>query len=116
MQQGIPLAPEARAWSLEDSAELEEAYRKAAIQGDSAVPEADSEVDFHYICFVKSKKTGNLFELDGDKKGPIDLGPVLSEGDDLLSDVSLKFVKDYIAREEGGNINFGLMALGPNMD
>ena len=60
----IPLAPDDRAKAIEDSEEIESAYRIAALQGDSEVPEnAEDEVDFHYdyVCFVKSSKTGHLY-------------------------------------------------------
>jgi ubiquitin carboxyl-terminal hydrolase L3 len=64
----IPLDPKARALALEDSADLERAHTAAATQGDSAVPEnAEDEVYFHYVCFVKSHKDGQLYEMDGDR-------------------------------------------------
>ncbi|KAF6229421.1 hypothetical protein HO133_007537 [Letharia lupina] len=51
------------------------AYRTAALQGESDVPEnAEDEVNIRYVCFVKSSKTGHLYELDGDRKGPVDHG------------------------------------------
>lgn len=110
-----PLGPDGRAEYLENSKPLAEAYEEAARQGDSAVPENPEDyVEYHYVCFVKSLKNGHLYELDGDKKGPIDLGPF--EDDDLLSDAGLKAVKAYVNREDGLNIGFGLMALGPAME
>ena len=109
----VTLEPEARALLLEDSKELEEAHRSAAIQGDSAVPEnAEDEVDYHYVCFVKSNKDDHLYELDGDKKGPIDMG-AMPEGEDMLGPKALAAVKTYIKGEEGGNEGFSLLALVP---
>ncbi|KAI0346890.1 cysteine proteinase [Trametopsis cervina] len=71
LQQCIPCRPEDRALVLEDSAELEKVYTAAALQGDTAPPDnAEDEVDFHYICFARSNKSGKLYELDGDKWGP----------------------------------------------
>ena len=39
---------------LEDSKEVEELYQEAALVGRSEAPPAESEVDHHYLCFVKS--------------------------------------------------------------
>ena len=41
---------------------------------------AEDEVDFHYVCFVKSSKTGHLYELGGDRKGPVDHGILQGRG------------------------------------
>ncbi|KAH8745670.1 ubiquitin carboxyl-terminal hydrolase, family 1 [Diaporthe sp. PMI_573] len=96
---------------LEDSAELEEVYSKVARQGSSKVPEdAKDEVDYHYVCFVRSHKSGHLYELDGDRKGPRDTG-LLLESDDVLVPEGLNLIRNYMNREER-NENFGLLALG----
>ncbi|KAF8537772.1 ubiquitin carboxyl-terminal hydrolase, family 1 [Trichophaea hybrida] len=108
----IPLAPEERAQQLEASDDLEKAHHSAATQGDSSVPaNAEDDVDFHYVCFVKSHKTGHLYEMDGRCKGPIDRGMLLSRDEDLLDENSLNIIREYIQRENGGNLNFSLMAL-----
>ena len=107
----LPLAPGSRARLLEDSDELESAYREAALQGDSDVPEnAEDEVDFHYTCFVKSHKDGHLYEMDGDRKGPVDWGSMEGEHD-LLSERGLRLIRKFIDREGGQNMNFSLLAL-----
>jgi len=108
----VPLAPHDRALALEDSKDLEEAHAEAAKQGDSAVPaNAEDEVEFHYVCFVQSHKNGRVYELDGDKKGPVDSGCTLHDDDDLLSENALKLVRDFIRREKDQNVNFSLLAL-----
>ncbi|KAK0674667.1 putative ubiquitin carboxyl-terminal hydrolase [Cercophora samala] len=107
----IPLSPLQRATLLEDDEQLESAYKAVALRGDSAVPEdPEEEVDFHYVCFVKSHKSGHLYELDGDRKGPVDLGEFA--GNDLLSERGLGVLKGFIERIEceGG---FSLLALAP---
>lgn len=107
----IPLIPAERAKIIEDSKEIDSAYRSVALRGDSEVPEnADDEVDFHYVCLVKSSKTGHLYELDGDRKRPVDHGP-LEGGGDVLSEEALKVVRKHISREQGANVNFGVLAL-----
>lgn len=106
-----PLKPAARAQILEDDEELESAYKSVAFQGDSEVPaNPEDEVDYHYICFVKSHKNGHLYEMDGDRNGPIDRGP-LSPDDDVLSEKGLNAVKEYIEREQGQNPGFSLLVL-----
>lgn len=109
----VPLGPADRAKVIEDSEEIESAYRTAALQGDSDVPEnPEDEVDFHYVCFVKSSRTGHLYELDGDRKGPVDHGS-LKAGEDILSGGALSIIQNFISREKGTNVNFSLLALVP---
>lgn len=77
------------------------------MQGSSKVPDdPEDEVDFHYVCFVRSQTDGRLYELDGDRKGPIDRGPVV----DLLTPSGLNIIREYIKLEQG-NMYFGLIAL-----
>jgi ubiquitin carboxyl-terminal hydrolase L3 len=96
---------------LEDSTELESIYNEAAMQGDSLVPtDAQEEVDFHYVCFVKTDDC-RIYELDGDRKGAIDRGVILAAEDDMLSGAILSLIQDCIDRERGENIGFSLMAL-----
>ena len=98
---------------LEDDADLEEAYAAVARQGDSAVPESpEAEVEFHYVCFVKSHKDRQLYLMDGDRKGPIDLGLLVAEDDDVLAETALKSVRSFVelAAKDSG---FSLLALAP---
>ena len=95
---------------LEDSEELEHAYAEVAKEGDTEAPiNPEDEVDFHYIAFVKSNANGHLYQLDGDRKRPIDLG-LLDADADVLSDKCLNVIRSMIA-EDVENLNFGLMAL-----
>ncbi len=108
-----PLKPLDRAQMLEDDVELESAYRMVALQGDSEVPEnPEDEVDFHYVCFVRSHKDGHLYEMDGDRKGPVDRRSLESD-EDVLAEQSLNVVQEFIQRENGGNANFSLLVLAP---
>ncbi|KAH7312665.1 ubiquitin carboxyl-terminal hydrolase [Stachybotrys elegans] len=108
-----PLNPSDRALIIEDSQELETSYKETALQGDSDVPEdPEAEVDFHYICFVKSHVDGHLYQLDGDRKGPIDCGKI-EEADDLLSPQALDVVRGFIA-SIGRSVGFSLLALCPS--
>ena len=65
---------------------------------------AEDEVDFHYVCFVKSSKTGHLYELDGDRKGPVDHG-ILQMDEDILSGGALSIIQKFISRENEQNVN-----------
>lgn len=117
LQKAEPLTPKSRALSLEDSEDLEKAHAAAAQKGDSAVPEdPEDEVDYHYICFVKSNKNGHLYQLDGDRKGPVDLEIPLAEGEDLMEKKVLDVLRGFIYGEDGDNQNFSLMALAPNVE
>jgi ubiquitin carboxyl-terminal hydrolase L3 len=109
----VPLPPERRALALEESLELKEAHTSAAVRGDTRPPDnADVEVDFHYACLVDSAHDrGRLLWMDGDRKGPIDLGITLAEEEDLLSDQALDVVRSFIAKYGDGSVNYNLMAL-----
>ena len=109
----IPLKPLERAKILEHDEILEKEYDKVARKGSSAVPEdPTAEVDYHYVCFVKSGKNGHLYELDGDKRGPIDRGLVASD-QDMLDEECLKVVKEYLDTNKELT-GFSLMALAPS--
>jgi ubiquitin carboxyl-terminal hydrolase L3 len=106
-----PLGPNDRAKVLEEDEQLEAAYRSVALCGDTQAPEnPEEEVDFHYVCFVKSDRNGHLYELDGDRKGPIDWGPLAPE-EDMLSPRALGFLREFIQRIDRG-VGFNLIALG----
>ena len=71
---------------------------------------AEDEVDFHYVCFVEPSKTGHLYELDGDRKGPVDHG-ILGMGEEILDGGALSIIQTFMGRENGQNVNFSLLAL-----
>ncbi len=103
---------EERALLLEDDSALESAYTSVALQGDTEAPtNPEDEVDFHYVCFVKSHKNSRLYEMDGDRKGPIDRG-VLPPGEDILGKRGLELVKAYVCQEPE-SVNFSLLVLAP---
>ncbi|KAI1579727.1 ubiquitin carboxyl-terminal hydrolase isozyme L3 [Pyrenophora tritici-repentis] len=109
----IPLKPMERADLLYESQALESAHRDAASGGDTAAPAADSDVDLHYVCFIKSENN-HLWELDGRRKGPLDRG-ALDPADDVLSEKALDLsVRSFLKREQEageGEIRFSLIAL-----
>jgi ubiquitin carboxyl-terminal hydrolase L3 len=106
----LPLQPDERALVLENDSELERIYAEVAKEGDTEAPaNAEDEVDFHYIALVKSHVNNHLYQLDGDRKRPVDLGPMEVE-DDVLSEQCLSVIRSMMTGEEG-NVNFNLMAL-----
>lgn len=115
IKDSIPLAPVERATLLYNSPDLESAHQSSAQGGDTTAPNATDDIDLHYVAFVPSN--GHLWELDGARKGPIDLG-VLDEGDDALSEKALDLgPRQFMKREaEGGEMRFSLVALAPSLD
>lgn len=117
LQAAVQLSPKERAELLYNSPALESAHQSAAAKGDTAAPQAEDDVDLHYVCFVKSADN-RLWELDGRRKGPLDRG-MLGEEDDVLSQRALELgVKRFLAREmEGGkgDMRFSLVVLAPNL-
>ncbi|KAH8668704.1 ubiquitin carboxyl-terminal hydrolase [Xylariales sp. PMI_506] len=108
----VPLAPHERALVLENDEKLEVVYRDIATQGCSAVPDdPEEEVNYHYVCFVQSRKDSHLYRLDGDRKGPVDLG-LLHEGSDMLSREVVDIVQKFMSIC-ALDLGFSLMALGP---
>jgi len=112
------LKPAERAQFLHDSDMLEKAHAAAAETGDSTVPPLGEDPDHAFIAFVKAKD-GHLYELEGRRKGPVDLG-VLREDEDVLSDTALNLGPlPFIKREEAagsGDVRFSCTVLAPSMD
>ncbi|KAL1798927.1 hypothetical protein ACET3X_002964 [Alternaria dauci] len=98
------------AQALEGDKALEVAYAGVAGKGDTEAPlNAEDEVDYHYIAFAKSSKTNHLYQLDGDRKRPIDLGELTAD-EDVLSEKCLSVIRGMMAMEDE-NLNFSLMTL-----
>lgn len=78
---------------------LEVVYKIVVLQGDLVVFEnLEDEVDFYYVCFVRLFKNGYLYELDGDRKGLINLGEF--EEDDFFFEWGLRVLKEFIEKIE----------------
>lgn len=119
IRDAIPLAPTQRAELLYNSKALERAHQNAASQGQSSAPNAEDNVDLHYVCFIKDPMTNHLWELDGRRKGPLDRG-ILDSGDDVLSEKALDLsVRKFLQREKatpGGELRFSLVTLSSSLD
>lgn len=114
----MPLKPTERAQFLHDSDMLEKVHAAAAEVGDTAAPPLGEEPGNAFIAFVKGKD-GHLWELEGQRKGPIDLG-VLGEDEDVLSEKALGLGPlSFLKREEAagsGDLRFSCTVLAPSID
>lgn len=107
------LEPEARALHLEKDEGIRQSYELAARQGRSAAPDPEEEVEYHYICYVRSSKNGDIYHMDGDLKGPVRLGTCSPDGElDLLKTTVIDQIKDLIL-SQGRDIRFNILSLGP---
>ena len=66
--------------------------------------EKDDDV-FHFVSFVPIN--GRIYELDGLKAGPVDLGPA---GDDWTDNVR-PIIETRMQKYQQGEIHFNLMAI-----
>ncbi|KAM3526605.1 hypothetical protein MY4038_006738 [Beauveria bassiana] len=114
LEKSIPLDPAHRAKLLEQTPELAAAHRQTASQGATAAPDAQDDVDLHYVCFVKGSD-GALYELDGRRKGPIRLG-ALSADEDVLSEKGLALGPLKFLERAGGDLRFSAVALAGGLD
>lgn len=113
LKDAIPLAPPDRAKLLYESKAVETAHQNAAQTGQTSAPDANERVDLHFVTFVKGED-GHLWEMDGDRKGPLDRG-LLPEGEDVLGEEALKrSVRKFMEREN--DPRFSLIALAPSFD
>ncbi|PHH88271.1 hypothetical protein CDD83_7755 [Cordyceps sp. RAO-2017] len=114
LRKSIPLPPGERSALLETTPELASAHKEAASGGDTAAPDANDDVDLHYVCFAKGAD-GGLWELDGRRKGPIRRGD-LDEHEDVLSARGLSLGALRFLEREGGDLRFSAVALAGALD
>lgn len=99
------IPPEDKGKTFEKADAIKTEHKGASQQGQSA---AQSDCDSHFIAFVSHN--GSLWELDGMKKCPVNLGPCLPE--EILEKGSQK-IAEYMARDPE-NINFSMLVLAKN--
>ncbi|KAI1262305.1 ubiquitin C-terminal hydrolase L3 [Xylariaceae sp. FL1019] len=105
----MPLKREERIASLESDDQLEAAHASVASRGDTAPPpDPTYEPQQAYMTFTKSSKTGHLHQLEGCRRGPIDLGVTLDYGEDMLSEKALTAVKKFVDEAGKGDDWYGL--------
>jgi ubiquitin carboxyl-terminal hydrolase L3 len=118
LREAVPLKPSERAELLYRSQALESAHADAARKGDSTAPSAEANVDLHFVAFVKSEE-GDLWELDGRRKGPLKRGKLGPE-EDVLSEKGQELgLQAFLKREAeagGGELRFSVVMLGPSLE
>ncbi|RMZ70806.1 ubiquitin carboxyl-terminal hydrolase isozyme l3 [Pyrenophora seminiperda CCB06] len=113
----IPKGIVERAKVLEASDAFEKAHRDAAVRGDTEEIPMGQNTGHHFVAFVKAKD-GHLWELEGNRKGPLDRG-ALGEDEDVLSPAALEKGIGRLMRiesEKGGDLRFSAIALAPNLN
>ena len=114
LAQAVDMTPRERSQLLERTPELATAHKEAASGGDTSAPDANDDVDLHYVCFAKGKD-GALWELDGRRKGPIRRGE-LQDSEDVLSSKGLALGALKFLEREGGDLRFSAVALAGSLD
>jgi len=99
------MTPHESGLALAEASDIHTASESSSQGGQTEAPEADADVDNHFICFVE--KEGELYELDGGKAFPINHG---STGGDLLK-ASTRAIKTKFMDVDPENIHFNIMAL-----
>lgn len=113
----IPLKMVERAQMLYDSQPFEDAHASVANIGDTVPPQLENGVHAgqHFVSFVKADD-GQLWELEGSRKGPIDRG-ALAEDEDVLSpralDLGLKRVIKLVQDAGIEDLRFSCTVLAP---
>lgn len=108
-----------RAQLLYDSQELEVAHQSVAEMGDSRMPSMDGEGHEagHFVAFVKDG--GKLWELEGNRRGPLDRGE-LGEDEDLLCPRAIELGIGRVIELErasgGGDLRFSCIALAKKVE
>lgn len=116
-REAIPLKVAERAQMLYDSQPFEDAHAAVAHLGDTIAPalELGHHLGHHFVSFVKADD-GNLWELEGSRKGPINRG-ALADNEDVLSpkglELGLKRVMKLVKDAGIDDLRFSCTVLAP---
>lgn len=97
--------PEDKGHALETDEGISKAHEESAQEGQTEAPDRESEVNEHFVAFVHVD--GNLYELDGRRKLPINHGS--SSAHTLLADAA-KVCRQFMDRDPEES-HFALVAL-----
>ncbi|XP_030836900.1 ubiquitin carboxyl-terminal hydrolase isozyme L3 isoform X2 [Strongylocentrotus purpuratus] len=103
-EQTKDMTPEERGKKLECNESISHAHGESAQEGQTEAPQAEEDVCPHFIALVE--KDGCVYELDGNKKFPINHGPI-QEG--FLKSAA-KVCKMFMDRDPD-EVHFTIMAL-----
>lgn len=108
----LPLQMTERAAMLYHYEPFERAHKSFESAGDTPVPVGRDHAGQHFVAFVKAE--GKLWELEGDRKGPLERGD-LAEDEDVLSPRALELGLGRIIKLEkdngGEDLRFSCIAL-----
>lgn len=114
LEKAVPLGMDERAKLLNDNESLHEASEAVALKGDTHVLGPDEDSIHHFVALVKGAD-GNLWELEGSRKGPLNRGP-LGDDEDAFSEKALDLgIRRLIdmQRKAGTDLPFSCIALAP---
>ena len=89
---------------------IESAHQDAARSGQSSVPGIDDKVTTHFIAIVP--KDGNIYELDGRKKFPINHGP-FSLPESFGLEACERVIRECYISKDPEELRFSILALVP---
>jgi ubiquitin carboxyl-terminal hydrolase L3 len=96
-----------RGQALGRDTNIHKAHNVVASKGQTEAPEADADVEHHFICFVEVD--GHLYELDGAKQFPVNHGKT----ENLLVDAA-GIIKTNFIEKTDGDMGFSVITLGPS--
>lgn len=116
LNKAVPLGMNERARLLNENESMYQASEAVAQKGDTEPLKPDEDSIHHFVALVKGFD-GNLWELEGSRKGPLNRGS-LEENEDALSERALELgirrLVD-IQRKAGGDLHFSCIALAPSV-
>ncbi len=115
LEKAVPLGMDERARLLSESESMYQASEAVAQKGDTEALKPGEDSIHHFVALVKGLD-GNLWELEGSRKGPLNRG-LLGEDEDAFSeralDLGIRRLID-IQRKAGGGLPFSCIALAPS--
>lgn len=100
--------------NLEGAIQLDSNY---GARGQTEAPPAATECELHFIAFIRSPHNNHVYELDGRRTGPVDLGVSIQESatPSILSEPAVvDKVQFYMNQADDHNKhNFLVMAVAP---
>lgn len=117
LEKAVPLNMDERAKLLSEAELLYEASEAVAQKGDSETLKPGEDSINHFVALVKGRD-GNLWELEGSRKGPLNRGS-LGQDEDAFSERALELgirrLVD-IQRKAGSDLPFSCIALAPRVE
>ncbi|KAF2115795.1 ubiquitin carboxyl-terminal hydrolase isozyme L4 [Lophiotrema nucula] len=117
LEKANPLGMDERAKLLSESDSMYEDSEAVAYKGDTHPLNPGEGSIHHFVALVKGRD-GNLWELEGDRKGPLNRGS-LADDEDAFSERALELgIKRLIEiqRKSGVDLPFSCIALAPSLE